>query len=60
MNTQLKTHQTPHLESKIEVGEQNEYFNFELWASEVRRQMIESLQKKGIQRETKNQQKKRK
>jgi hypothetical protein len=60
MNTQLKTHQTPHLESKTEVGEQNEYFNFELWASEVRRQMIESLQKKGIQRETKNQQKKRK
>lgn len=60
MNTQLEKHQPPELESETAIGEQNDYFNFELWASEVRRQMIESLQKKGIQREVKNQQKKRK
>lgn len=60
MNTQLEKHQTPNQESKTAIGEQNHYFNFERWASEVRRQMIESLQKKGMQREAKNQQKKRK
>lgn len=60
MNTKLRKHQTPYFESETAMGDQDDYFNFERWASEVRRQMIESLQKKGLQREAKNQQKKRK
>ena len=60
MNTQLKKHQTSYLESETAIGNQNDYSNFEQWAIEVRRQMMESLQKKGLQREAKNQQKKRK
>lgn len=55
MNTQLENPQTPYFESETAISD-----NFDLWASEVRRQMIESLHKKGLQREAKNQQKKRK
>jgi len=59
MNTQLKKQQTSD-HDETAIGDQNDYFNFEQWAVEVRRQMMESLQKKGLQREAKNQQKKRK
>lgn len=54
MNKQLDRQQTQFLE----VNNQLNYLNFEQWASEVRRQMIESLQRKGVQRESKNQEKK--
>lgn len=60
MNTHLEKHQAQSFETETAISDQRDYFNFELWASEVKRQMIESLQKKGVQREVKNQQKKRK
>lgn len=58
MNSQLEKHSTPYFETETAISDQSNYFNFELWASEVRRQMLDSLQKKGLQREAKNQQKK--
>lgn len=58
MNTQLEKHQATSDETETAISDQIDYINFERWASEVRRQMLDSLQKKGIQREAKNQQKK--
>lgn len=55
MNKQFDKQQAQSLES---ISNDYDYLNFEQWASEVRRQMIESLQKKGTQREAKNQEKK--
>ena len=56
MKTQLDKYQPQSLEAS--VSENSDYFNFELWASEVRRQMLDSLQKKDAHREAKNQEKK--
>lgn len=56
MKTQLDKYQPQSFEAS--VSENSDYFNFELWASEVRRQMLDSLQKKDAQREAKNQEKK--
>lgn len=56
MNKQLDKYQ--HQSLAPSVNDNIDYFNFELWASEVRRQMLDSLQKKGAQREAKNQAKK--
>lgn len=55
MNKQLAKPQAQLFES---VSNNHDCLNFEQWASEVRKQMLDSLQKKGIQREAKNQEKK--
>jgi hypothetical protein len=55
MNKQLDKQQAQSFES---ASNDYDYSNFEQWASEVRRQMLDSLQKKGVQREAKNQEKK--
>lgn len=54
MNTQLKKHQA----SSFEAETASDNSDFERWASEVRRQMLDSLQKKGVQREAKKSAKK--
>jgi hypothetical protein len=58
MNTQLAKNQTLSFETETAISSQRDYLNFERWASEVRRQMLDSLQKKGTQREAKKSAKK--
>jgi hypothetical protein len=49
MNTQLNQQQEKVIDTSA-IGNRD-CFNFELWASEVRRQMLASLQKKDSERE---------
>ncbi len=58
MNTQLEKHQASSFETETAMGGASDYSDFERWASEVRRQMLDSLQKKGVQREAKKSAKK--
>jgi hypothetical protein len=57
MNTKLNTQLAEPVETSASAN--RDYFNFELWASEVRRQMLASLQKKGSEREAISNRKKR-
>jgi hypothetical protein len=56
MNTELNKQQDKLVETS--VNSNREYFNFELWATEVRRQMLALLEKKGSEREAKSNRKK--
>jgi hypothetical protein len=56
MNTELNKQQDKLVETS--VSSNREYFNFELWATEVRRQMLALLEKKGSEREAKSNRKK--
>jgi hypothetical protein len=56
MNTELNKQQDKLVETS--VNSNREYFNFELWATEVRRQMLALLEKKGSEREGKSNRKK--
>jgi hypothetical protein len=52
MNTQAQKQQAYPVE--ISANSNQDFFNFELWANEVRRQMIASLQKKSAEREARS------
>jgi hypothetical protein len=56
MNTELNKQQDKLVETS--VSSNREYLNFELWATEVRRQMLALLEKKGSEREAKSNRKK--
>ncbi len=56
MNTELNKQQDKLVETSLSSN--REYFNFELWATEVRRQMLALLEKKGSEREAKSNRKK--
>ena len=56
MNTKLNQQQAQSLETL--TAEKWDYFNFEQWAVEVKRQMLASLQKRGAQRDAKSNSKK--
>lgn len=56
MNT--KFNQQPAQSFQTLTNENWDYFNFELWAVEVKRQMLESLQKRGAERDAKSNSKK--
>jgi hypothetical protein len=56
MNTELNKQQDKLVETS--VNSNREYLNFELWATEVRRQMLALLEKKGSEREAKSNRKK--
>ncbi len=56
MNTQGHRQQAYPVETSANGNQ--DFFNFELWATEVRRQMIASLQKKGAEREARTNEKK--
>lgn len=57
MNTKLN--QQPAQSFETLTSENWDYFNFEQWSIEVRRQMLASLQKKGAERDVKSSSKKR-
>jgi len=48
MNTGIKTHNNGHIESSFRYN--NESFNFELWAKEVRPQLVAALQKRSTKK----------
>ena len=56
MNTELNKQQDKLVETS--VSSNREYLNFERWATEVRRQMLALLEKKGSEREAKSNRKK--
>lgn len=57
MNTKLNHQQASSFETL--ASENWDCFNFEQWSTEVKRQMLASLQKKGAERDAKSSSKKR-